>query len=61
MQLASRSHITMPTGSVLSAYNGYLRIPDLEWLSFPLFLQMLLQTTIECSFSYYKYKKIKKH
>ena len=40
MLLAGRSHIPTPTGSIPNAYNGYLRIPDLQWWSFPLFLQI---------------------
>ena len=40
MRLASWSYITMPTGSITNAYNGYRRIPDLQQWSFPLFSEM---------------------
>ena len=38
-RFSGRSHITTPTGTIPDAYNGYLRIPDPQRCSFPLFSQ----------------------
>ena len=52
IQQPGQSHIITPTGSILNAYNEYLRISNSQQWSFPLFLQML-QTTIKYLFRYY--------
>ena len=47
------SHITMPTGSIPNAHNGYLRIPHTQQWSFPLlanekFRIAMYQSSVYC-------------